>query len=94
MASIVFPKALFWYAYPIIIIISFCHSWLLNVLGSFLFWLQNVLTSAPVINIIIKATVSRWHNLHEVEAIDWYQQSHEPGSNGGALDDAIEVIVV
>ena len=64
-------------------------------LGSFLFWLQNVLTSVPVINIIIRATVTRWHNLHEVEAIDWYQHSQEPASsNGGALDGAIEVIVV
>ena len=35
----------------------------------------------------------RWHNLHEVEAIEWYQQSQEPGSDAGALDDAIEVIV-
>ena len=62
-------------------------------LGSFLFWLQNVLTSIPVINIIIRATVTRWHNLREVEAIEWYQQSQEPGSDAGALDDAIEVIV-
>ena len=95
VASIVFPQALFWYAYPIIIIISFCHSWILNVLGSSLFWLQKVLTTVPVINIIIRATVTRWHNLHEIEAIDWYQQSQEPASsNGGALDGAIEVIVV
>ena len=54
-----------------------------------------MLTSVPVINIIIRATVTRWHNLHEVEAIDWYQHSQEPASlNGGALDGAIEVIVV
>ena len=64
-------------------------------LGSSLFWLQKVLTTVPVINIIIRATVTRWHNLHEIEAIDWYQQSQEPASsNGGALDGAIEVIVV
>ena len=95
LASIVFPQALFWYAYPIIIniMISFCYSWLLNVLGSFLFWLQNVLTSIPVIYIIIRATITRWHNLHEVEAVERYQQSQEPGSDAGALDDAIQVIV-
>ncbi|KAK7823375.1 hypothetical protein CFP56_035611 [Quercus suber] len=28
-----------------------------------------------MINIIIRATVTRWHNLHEVEAFDWYQQT-------------------
>ena len=51
-----------------------------------------MLTSIPVINIITRATVTRWHNLHEVEAIEWQQQPQKPGSEGGALD-AIEVIV-
>ena len=92
VASIVFPQALFWYTYPIIIMISFWYSWLFYVLGSFLFWLQNLLASIPVINIIIRATVTRWHNLHEVEAIKWHQQPQKPGSEGGALD-AIEFIV-
>ena len=92
VASIVFPQALFWYTYPIIIMISFWYSWLFHVLGSFLFWLQNLLASIPVINIIIRATVTRWHNLHEVEAIKWHQQPQKPGSEGGALD-AIEFIV-
>ena len=93
VASIVFPQALFWYTYPIIILTSFWSSWLLYVLGCFLSWLQNVLTTIPVINIIISATVTRWHNSdpqHEVEAIEWNQQSQEPGSDG----EGIEVIVV
>ena len=58
VASIVFPQALFWYTYPIIIMISFWYSWLFYVLGSFLFWLQNLLASIPVINIIIRAQLT------------------------------------
>ena len=94
VASIVFPQALFWYAYPIIIMISFRYSWLLYVLGIFLRWLQNVLSSIPEINIMIRATVTTLHNLqhqHEVESVEWDQQSEEPGSNGGA-DDAFEMV--
>ncbi len=95
-ASIVFPQALVWYAYPIILVISFWSSWLLNVLGCFLFWLRNVITRIPVFKIIIRATITRWQQnlepLHEVEAIEWYHhQSQEPGSNDGVLDAAIEV---
>lgn len=52
-----------------------------------------LVTSIPVIHIIIRATVTRWHNLHEVEVIEWYQRSQEPGSDAGALDDTTEVIV-
>ena len=98
VASIVFPQALFWYTYPIIIMTSFWSSWLLYVFGCFLSWLQNVLTTTPVINIIIRATVTRWHNSEpqdEIEATEWNQQSQEAGSDDEVLDvDAIEVMVV
>lgn len=98
VASIVFPQALFWYTYPIIIMNSFWSSWLLYVFGCFLSWLQNVLTSIPVINILIRTTVPRWHNSepqHEIEAIEWNQQWQEPDSDDEVLDaDVIEVMVV
>ena len=98
VASIVFPQALFWYTYPIIIMTSFWSSWLLYVFGCFLSWLQNVLTTIPVINIIIRATVTRWHNSEpqdEIETTEWNQQSQEAGSDDEVLDvDAIEVMVV
>jgi hypothetical protein len=65
-------------------------------LWRFLSWLRNVVTSIPVFNIIIRATITRWQqnleSAHEVEAIEWYQQSQEPGSDGGALDAVIEVL--
>jgi len=69
--------------------ISFRYSWLLYVLGIFLRWLQNVLPSIPEINIMIRATVTMLHNLepqHEVESIEWNQQSEESGSDGGEDD--------
>ena len=104
MASIVFPQAIFWYTYPTIILTSFWSSWLLYVFGCFLSWLQNVLTTIPVINITIRATITSWYNSephHEIEAIEWNQQSQEPDSDE-VLDaddevfdaDAIEVMVV
>ena len=46
-----------------------------------------------MIHIIIRATITRWHNLDEFEAIERYQQPQEPGSDAGDSDDAIEVIV-
>ena len=97
LASIVFPQAIFWYAYPIIIMISLLSSWLLNVLWRFLSWLRKLLTSIPVFDIIIRATVTRWQNLesqHEVEEIELHQQSQEPSSDGGTLDAVIEVNVL
>ena len=73
--------------------------------GCFLSWLQNVLTTIPVINITIRATITSWYNSephHEIEAIEWNQQSQEPDSDDEVLDaddevldaDAIEVMVV
>ena len=96
VASILLPQLLFWYVHLIIIMILFRPSWFLNVLGSFLGWLRNVLTSIPVINIIIRATVARWHNLepqHEVEALDDAIEV-DAAVEVEDLDDAIEVIVV
>lgn len=96
VASIFLPQVLFWYVHLIIIMIMFCPSWFLNVLvGSFLGCLGNVLTSIPVINIIIRAGVARWHNLepqHEVEDLDDANEV-DAAVEVEALDDAVQVIV-
>ena len=55
ICSILFPQALFWYVYPIIISVFVWSPWILN----FLKWLQGVLTTIPVSNIIIRANSSQ-----------------------------------
>ncbi|KAL4602294.1 hypothetical protein ACB092_10G042500 [Castanea dentata] len=68
IGSILFPQALFWYFYPIIISVFIWYPWLFN----FLMWSHGVLTTIPVCNIIIRATVTSLQNLvppqPEVEA--------------------------
>ena len=55
ICSVLFPQALFWYVYPIIISVFVWSPLILN----FLKWLQGVLTSIPVSNIIIRASSSQ-----------------------------------
>lgn len=59
IGSILFPQALFWYFYPIIISVFIWYPWLFN----FLKWSHGVLTTIPVCKIIIRATVTSLQNL-------------------------------
>lgn len=58
-AALIFPQALFWYAYPIILIISS----FLGELKRFANWFHNVLTTIPVLNVIMRATMVGWQAL-------------------------------
>ena len=64
-ASFTFPQALFWYIYPIIILVSVKYGWALNVFKGFLGWLQAMPVHAPVCNIVI--TSSATHEQPEEE---------------------------
>ncbi|CAK9173328.1 unnamed protein product [Ilex paraguariensis] len=57
VASLLFPQKLFWYAYPIIIFLSFCSTRLSNLFMSFLLWAQdNLCENIHALNCIITAT--------------------------------------
>ncbi|KAK9927753.1 hypothetical protein M0R45_024921 [Rubus argutus] len=58
-AALVLPQALFWYAYPIILIISS----FLGELKRFANWFYTVLTTIPVLNVIMRATMVGWQAL-------------------------------
>ncbi|KAA8525962.1 hypothetical protein F0562_007938 [Nyssa sinensis] len=62
VASVLTPETLFWYAYPIMILLSSCTAWLSNILKSFLQWVQTVLSMVPDLNIFISTTYAEAAN--------------------------------
>lgn len=58
------PKYTFWYAYPMIILISLWYNWLAKTFNSILDWLQEMSSSMPVLNIFVV-------NLEEHQAVSW-----------------------
>ena len=55
VTSLLLPQLLFWYAYPIIMLLSLYFSWVSNLFGSFVRWVRDNL-SVPDLNIFITAT--------------------------------------
>ncbi|XAR70568.1 hypothetical protein NMG60_11027466 [Bertholletia excelsa] len=55
-ASLLFPQVLFWYAYPMVILLSSCSSWLSSAFKSFLQWVKITLCTVPDLNIFVSAT--------------------------------------
>ncbi|KAL7166970.1 hypothetical protein ACSBR2_037600 [Camellia fascicularis] len=65
VSSLVFPQLLFWYAYPIIISISLCSSWVFNMFKSFVQWAKATLSAVPDLNLFISATQTHGANLEQ-----------------------------
>ncbi|KAK9934181.1 hypothetical protein M0R45_021333 [Rubus argutus] len=72
-SALVFPQALFWYAYPFIVLISSCF----GELKRFANWFHNVLTAIPVLNVIMTATIVGWQALGTQPHADQIIQANE-----------------
>ncbi|GMP95637.1 hypothetical protein CsSME_00044601 [Camellia sinensis var. sinensis] len=55
-SSLLLPQVVFWYAYPIIVLLCLWYAWLANVFVSFLCWVQAMLSTVPILNIMITTT--------------------------------------
>lgn len=81
VASFTFPQALFWYVYPIIVMVSIRYGWVLSVFKCFLGWLQAMAVRAPVFNIIImSSTATVTHHQPEEEDDDQVMIDSEDGA--------------
>lgn len=58
LGSLIFPQALFWYAYPTILIFAFCYPKLLFFLRRFVGWLNSKLSAFPALNLHISSTLT------------------------------------
>lgn len=88
-SALVFPQALFWYAYPIIVLSSSCF----GELKRFANWFHTVLTAIPVLNVIMTATIVGWQALGTQPA-DQIIQANEENTQAleMRLDDTTEDI--
>ncbi|XAR54877.1 hypothetical protein NMG60_11030201 [Bertholletia excelsa] len=53
LASLFLPQTLFWYAYPIMVLLSFCYIWILHLFATILRWVQANHSRVPILNIIV-----------------------------------------
>lgn len=65
LVCLVVPQCVFWYAYPMILLISMNYTWLAKTFNTFLDWLQGMSPSMPVFNIFVVTTLATAGLNHE-----------------------------
>ena len=53
VTSLLLPQILFWCAYPFIVLLSLCFSWVSNLFRNFMLWARDTLSTVPDLNIFI-----------------------------------------
>lgn len=55
VTSLLLPQLLFWYTYPIIVLLFMCSSWVFKTFKSFLHWARAILVTVPDLNISLSS---------------------------------------
>ncbi|XAR70567.1 hypothetical protein NMG60_11027464 [Bertholletia excelsa] len=86
VASLLLPQVLFWYFFPIVLLVSLCSLWFSNMVKSFVDWAQASLSTLPDLNVFVST-------ITETDGTNLEQEHMGPGIAGNDPEEEVQLVL-